>query len=320
MKYTKKFVIQINEVYHDIESGYYQKRHPEIFKEELERWQKEILLLLKNKDEKVIFDLGTGTGFVPFSICSFLKKNDTFICSDISKKMLNVCKEDLKKRKFNCKFKFVKIKNQKIPYKNSSAGILTLNSVLHHLPDTDLFFNEAYRILKPGGYLVISHEPNNLFYNNFLTWTNYKFCSLLFKPQNIIIDLSKKIGLYEKARKFLQNFYKDLKKENEILNKVNQEIIKRGLIKENLSYSDIIKIIDIHSPTAGILEKNKGFNVEEILKKYSGKFRLVKYETYNHILELSNKNKLLKVYNSFLKRKFPKVGATLFFILQKTGK
>ncbi len=40
LKYPKELVIRINEVYHDVEARYYDERHPLIFLDEAERWEK----------------------------------------------------------------------------------------------------------------------------------------------------------------------------------------------------------------------------------------------------------------------------------------
>jgi 2-polyprenyl-3-methyl-5-hydroxy-6-metoxy-1,4-benzoquinol methylase len=39
---------------------------------------------------------------------------------------------------------------------SNSFDVITANQVIEHLDDTDTFLKECYRILKPGGYLIIS--------------------------------------------------------------------------------------------------------------------------------------------------------------------
>ncbi len=47
------------------------------------------------------------------------------------------------------------------PFANNSVGVLRAYHVLEHLPDTIHFFNEAYRVLAPGGLLLIEVPSTN---------------------------------------------------------------------------------------------------------------------------------------------------------------
>ncbi len=40
LKYDERFVIRVNEIYHDLEAETYAQRHPEIFVDEVERWKR----------------------------------------------------------------------------------------------------------------------------------------------------------------------------------------------------------------------------------------------------------------------------------------
>ncbi len=46
-------------------------------------------------------------------------------------------------------------------FEDSSVGVLRAYHVLEHLPDTIHFFNEAYRVLSPGGLLLIEVPSSN---------------------------------------------------------------------------------------------------------------------------------------------------------------
>jgi len=46
-------------------------------------------------------------------------------------------------------------KSDEMPFKSGSVDALVLKDSLHHLPDVELFLNEAYRVLRVGGRIVI---------------------------------------------------------------------------------------------------------------------------------------------------------------------
>lgn len=49
-----------------------------------------------------------------------------------------------------------------LPYKNNSFDIVLASAVVEHIKETDLFLEEAGRVLKKGGYLIITY-PNPFF-------------------------------------------------------------------------------------------------------------------------------------------------------------
>jgi SAM-dependent methyltransferase len=55
--------------------------------------------------------------------------------------------------------------NKRLPFENSVFDVITANQVIEHLYDTDSFMHEVFRILKPGGYAVVST-------NNLASWHN----------------------------------------------------------------------------------------------------------------------------------------------------
>lgn len=73
--------------------------------------------------------------------------------------------------------------NYDLPFEDNFFDCLTANQIIEHLIDVDKFLEEVFRILKPGGYLVISTE-------NLSSWHN--IFALLFGFQAFSQDLSAK--------------------------------------------------------------------------------------------------------------------------------
>jgi ubiquinone/menaquinone biosynthesis C-methylase UbiE len=99
---------------------------------------------------KTILDVGTGTGFVldNFDI------EANFIILDISTNMLT---RNIKKH--NNVLLGLRADAEQIPVENDSVDIVTMSSVLHHLPNPSAALNEIHRVLRPSGKLLIFHEP-----------------------------------------------------------------------------------------------------------------------------------------------------------------
>lgn len=73
---------------------------------------------------------------------------------------------------------------KKWPFKNSEFDVVISNQVIEHIADIDNFIKEIYRLLKPGGYCVISTE-------NLASWHN--IFALLLGYQDFSHNIIKKI-------------------------------------------------------------------------------------------------------------------------------
>ncbi|MDO8430309.1 MAG: class I SAM-dependent methyltransferase [bacterium] len=176
LEYPDKLVLRINELYYTLGGEDYDCSHEEILILEPPRWKRVAGALVANSahQKKTILDVGSGTGFVATVLGPYLTDKDQFICLDISQKFLDQCKLNLENKKFKCQLVYKQYNGMLLPFEDKSIDILTLNSVLHHIPNTELFLGEVDRVLKRGGYLVIGHEANRRFYKNKAVWTLYR--------------------------------------------------------------------------------------------------------------------------------------------------
>lgn len=78
--------------------------------------------------------------------------------------------------------------NKRLPYKDGMFDVVHANQVIEHLNNTDMFMDEIYRILKPGGYAVISTE-------NLSSWHNILALVLGFMPFSLTNISTKKAAI-----------------------------------------------------------------------------------------------------------------------------
>jgi ubiquinone/menaquinone biosynthesis C-methylase UbiE len=296
-------------------SEQYHHRHPEIFELEKDRWVRIAGRFFDFAKPIKINDIGTGTGFVPLTIAKFLKIEDTFICSDISKNILGVAERNIKKQNFQCQFEFVKIESRipfQLPFETESAEVLTVNSVLHHIENTSVFLSELDRILKPQGLVFIGHEPNKYFHENTFLRCNHFFINNILNPRLVVSQVSTKLGVEKIVRKiyyFMNSMKERIASEFEkITDKINESLLKENLINTPLLSEEITGITDI--------KDCEGFKPDLLLPHYE----LLHLETYNHILRVSIERHdgfVIRRYDSLLKKKYPKEGATFFVVLKK---
>lgn len=99
----------------------------------------------------IIADLGAGEGLVSQLLAN---RAESVVCVDNSPKMVEFGSELAAKNGFsNLSYKLGDI--EEVPLKDKSVDLALLSQALHHAQHPQIAVEEAYRILKPGGQLII---------------------------------------------------------------------------------------------------------------------------------------------------------------------
>jgi ubiquinone/menaquinone biosynthesis C-methylase UbiE len=101
----------------------------------------------KIEPEQSLLDIATGRGDF---LLSFLKKKIRAVGCDISPMAGEVAKLENP----NAQVLVCNVATESFPYQNNSFDFIFNKSILEHLISPENFFNESYRILKPGGTII----------------------------------------------------------------------------------------------------------------------------------------------------------------------
>lgn len=298
-QWTREQIEAANQVYHRHEAELYDERHPEIFASEAKRWSDFFDDWDKlRQGQAVILDIGAGTGFIYSLAESHLKAGDRFVASDLSPEMLEICRKRAKSQGF---LELLVASADKLTVPNSSVDLITVNSVLHHLPDPPAFLKEAIRVLKPGGRIVIMHEPNMPF-----------ACSWIMRN---IARLASRLAMTIDRTDSGSAIKRDY---SHIYQAVNDGLIQRNLIPAPLEPRQIQSMVDIHSPTAGGSYEELGFSLNYFLEHGLKDWKMVKFETYNFLGKLDPTTKTWRrALNGILKALMPNKGSSFSLVMQK---
>ena len=250
------FVERFNTLKYDAEAKTYAADHAEIREGDKEWWDACISTLKSAQGQGLkVLDIGCGDGFIGERFLASGIKIEKFVCFDISQNMLAQAKKRLEG---HAAFVFA----EDLEALNETFDVITASSVFHHLVDPAVLVAKIERLIKPGGVVIGSHEPNRRALESGL----FRAGAVLYKSMGggVTID-EKTVGEF---------------------NRLLRERYPRA---PEVCREEILQTVEYHSPLEQYdlaVDASKGFLPQEFFSHYFPDFEVQDLETYTTFLSV----------------------------------
>ena len=118
-------------------------------------WKKFAIELAAVRAGERVLDLAGGTGDLSAAMAARVGAKGQVICSDINAAMLGVGRQRLTDRGVVGNVEYVQANAEKLPFAEGAFDCITIGFGLRNVTDKQAALNSMYRVLRPGGRLLV---------------------------------------------------------------------------------------------------------------------------------------------------------------------
>lgn len=114
---------------------------------------------------EIVLDVASGTGDLAAAMAKAVGKHGKVVMTDVNEAMLAVGRDKLTDRNIISNVEFVQANAENLPFENDYFDCITIAFGLRNVTDKAAALASMYRVLKPGGCLIILEfsAPTNSF-------------------------------------------------------------------------------------------------------------------------------------------------------------
>ncbi len=171
------------------------------------RWRKKAIKLLASGKPKLILDVATGTG--DFAVESLKLNPDKVIGVDISEGMLDVGRKKMKANGYDSKIELLSGDSENLPFEENKFDAVIVAFGVRNFEHLDRGLAEMYRVLKPGGRMVVLEFskprmfPFKQLYNFYFTFILPKIGKVISKDPAAYTYLPESVQAFPDGENFI---------------------------------------------------------------------------------------------------------------------
>jgi len=277
---AEEFITIVSNTYHELEAPIYDRQHAEIYSQVppiMDLFLQKVLQA--NADGELrILDLGCGTGFASRVVLHRAGRFvEQVVCADISPHMLAACRAKLGSTP-GVRFHLGDVAS--LQGVHERFDLIITCSVVHHIKDIQSFFSSLVRLMPPGGFYMMLHEPSRRFYRN-------RICNDIYQRYRRAAKRRSLLRLFN-PRAYLGRLQKLLLgwRSFRIERETSRLLVERNVIHSHLTIREVRQLVDIHVPPidegsfgAGL----EGFDIGELRSTCLSGLNLVAHRSYGFL-------------------------------------
>lgn len=117
-------------------------------------WRKKAIAMLKNKPNRTILDVATGTGDFAFEAIKMLKPQK-IVGVDIAADMLKVAQQKIEKKRLGHLFQVTLGDSEQLPFEKEQFDVVTVSFGVRNFEDVKKGLENIYRVINKQGTVLI---------------------------------------------------------------------------------------------------------------------------------------------------------------------
>ena len=171
-------------------------------------WRKQAVKILKKSQPRKILDVATGTG--DFAIEALACNPAKITGVDIAESMLEIGRKKILKQGLQEKIELLYGDSEKLPFQENNFDAVIVSYGVRNFENLEKGLNEMYRVLKPGGSVVIvefskpSGFPFKQLYNFYFHYILPFIGRLISKDKSAYKYLPESVNAFPDGNRFLE--------------------------------------------------------------------------------------------------------------------